>query len=256
MQIAARQSFLTGRAGPSTPTARDYVQDGLVAMWDGIENAGWGVHDANATVWTNLAQDRWHLPCTTAISWQPDHAHGNGSKPYMAGLVGADNAIPLADSRTVEVVAAYTLNNSYPLYGVAFFFTIAESDTSGRHMISDTSGSEKRLFAYCKNNGGQNKYYVNTSADGELLCLQATYPVTSYGPDTFRVNGVAAASTITSENRSTSNGTIIGGSTRTGVIPGKLFGDIYCVRVYSRALTAAEFAANYAIDAQRFGVTV
>lgn len=31
------------------PTASDYVLDGLVAMWDGIENAGWGVHDENAT---------------------------------------------------------------------------------------------------------------------------------------------------------------------------------------------------------------
>ena len=35
-------------------TAKDYVQDGLIAMWDGIENAGWGVHDTNATVWKDL----------------------------------------------------------------------------------------------------------------------------------------------------------------------------------------------------------
>lgn len=35
-------------------TAKSYIQDGLVAMWDGIENAGWGVHDANATVWRDL----------------------------------------------------------------------------------------------------------------------------------------------------------------------------------------------------------
>ena len=26
-------------------TAKDYAQNGLLAMWDGIENAGWGVHD-------------------------------------------------------------------------------------------------------------------------------------------------------------------------------------------------------------------
>ena len=36
------------------PTARDYVQDGLIAIWDGIENAGWGVHDPNATEWKQL----------------------------------------------------------------------------------------------------------------------------------------------------------------------------------------------------------
>lgn len=28
-------------------SARNYVQDGLVAMWDGIENAGYGVHSDN-----------------------------------------------------------------------------------------------------------------------------------------------------------------------------------------------------------------
>lgn len=37
------------------PTAKDYVQDGLISMWDGIENAGWGVHDPNATVWKDLS---------------------------------------------------------------------------------------------------------------------------------------------------------------------------------------------------------
>ena len=36
------------------PTARDYVQDGLVAMWDGIENAGWGVHDTTIVGRRNL----------------------------------------------------------------------------------------------------------------------------------------------------------------------------------------------------------
>lgn len=38
-------------------TAADYIQDGLIVMWDGIENAGWGVHDNNATVWKNLLGD-------------------------------------------------------------------------------------------------------------------------------------------------------------------------------------------------------
>ena len=51
--------MLGARIGPwrddaKIPTARDYVQDGLIAMWDGIENAGWGVHDPNATVWKDL----------------------------------------------------------------------------------------------------------------------------------------------------------------------------------------------------------
>ncbi len=47
---------LTAQAAASAKpvTARSYVQDGLVAMWDGIENAGWGLHDNNATNWVDL----------------------------------------------------------------------------------------------------------------------------------------------------------------------------------------------------------
>jgi hypothetical protein len=51
-QLAA--GFINSRAILPPPTARDYVQDGLIAMWDGIENAGWGTHDPNATEWKDL----------------------------------------------------------------------------------------------------------------------------------------------------------------------------------------------------------
>lgn len=53
MMIGARVGAWA-KSGGGVPTARDYVQAGLVAMWDGIENAGWGVHDPNATVWKDL----------------------------------------------------------------------------------------------------------------------------------------------------------------------------------------------------------
>ena len=35
-------------------TAKDYVQNGLISMLDGIENGGVGVHDTDAHIWTNL----------------------------------------------------------------------------------------------------------------------------------------------------------------------------------------------------------
>ena len=48
-----------------TITAKSYVQDGLIAMWDGIENAGWGVHDMNATMWKDLTGNGRDLPLST-----------------------------------------------------------------------------------------------------------------------------------------------------------------------------------------------
>ena len=35
-----------------------YITDGLVAWWDGIWNAGLGVHDSNATVWRDIIGGR------------------------------------------------------------------------------------------------------------------------------------------------------------------------------------------------------
>ena len=63
MLLGVRQFFATHKAAPPGLTARDYVQDGLVAMWDGIENAGWGEHDATATTWKDLVGN---MDCSTS----------------------------------------------------------------------------------------------------------------------------------------------------------------------------------------------
>ena len=34
--------------------ASAYVQEGLIAMWDAIENVDWGIHDSSATTWKDL----------------------------------------------------------------------------------------------------------------------------------------------------------------------------------------------------------
>ncbi len=35
-------------------SAKSYVQNGLDAMWDGIENVGWSMHDENSQEWVDL----------------------------------------------------------------------------------------------------------------------------------------------------------------------------------------------------------
>ena len=51
-------------------TALSYVQDGLVALYDGIENAGVGQHSENTTTWVNLAGDAaLDGTCTNLLAW-------------------------------------------------------------------------------------------------------------------------------------------------------------------------------------------
>lgn len=45
LMIAA--ALLCGASAAQAAGSASYVQDGLIACWDGIENAGAGVHDGN-----------------------------------------------------------------------------------------------------------------------------------------------------------------------------------------------------------------
>lgn len=52
--IAARGTMLGGAHAWTNP----YITDGLIAMWDGVWNAGGGVHDAEATTWLDIVGGR------------------------------------------------------------------------------------------------------------------------------------------------------------------------------------------------------
>ena len=45
-------------AWATTYTSASYVQDGLIAQWDAIDNEGTGTHNPNATVWKDLKGNR------------------------------------------------------------------------------------------------------------------------------------------------------------------------------------------------------
>ena len=47
-------AFCLAVAHATTYTSASYVQDGLIAQWDGIDNAGTGVHDPTTNVWKDL----------------------------------------------------------------------------------------------------------------------------------------------------------------------------------------------------------
>ena len=81
MMLGARTGAWS-KSGGGVPTTRDYVQDGLIAMWDGIENAGLGVHDPSATVWKDLSGNGYDLSCFNSYEWLDSAVKlSGGSRP-------------------------------------------------------------------------------------------------------------------------------------------------------------------------------
>ena len=75
--------------------ASSYVQDGLIAQWDGIDNAGTGVHDPESTVWKDL-RGSLDMTLTANGSW------GSGAYLNVSGC-SAKGTSATPSYKTIEI---------------------------------------------------------------------------------------------------------------------------------------------------------
>lgn len=215
-------------------SARSYVKDGLVAMWDGIENAGWGLHDASATTWKDLIGTR-DATLSGTYSW--------GDKYWDVQSVSGQGlarwyGMYLPFDQTWEIAIHPSASTSYGRM-------VAEGPDVASPVI--LNGHVDRVYVY--------GYNVDTGSlvDGldNLGAHLHTIVHPSGGPLNYYVDGSSVWNREASGN---STGTMYGYFANRSDYGRGLDAKYYCVRLYDRALTAAEIAANYAVDAQRFGI--
>lgn len=220
-------------------TAKNYVQDGLIAMWDGIENAGWGVHDPNATVWKDLSGTENDLTLWPdgRETWEPQ-ALANASSTADTPCFATMNHDP-RQFATIEVVFrndAVTLTRD-----VIRPFEVPDSEWHGFLVYPS------KLSVGYGSSGAMNYLPIT----GDIVSASATFAsATSQIIDDARING-SGVSLTSNWSRTKYDRFVVGGR----IAPGAPFiGAIYCIRLYSRALTTAEIAANYAVDKERFNL--
>ena len=228
-------------------TSASYVQDGLIAQWDGIDNTGMGVHDPDAKVWKDLAGN-YDLTLLPKGGWSAD---GRSLTVYGASAV-CSNSLPAY--KTIEVVYKMKTPGGRLLFcsgGTSqvsdFRFVVFNRDgeTSGLtgyfsgawkvpapHVIWDSfDPSTVRSMAATYNNGEAYAEHGNVSA--------------VYADGVARDDGSADTSWGLGDGH-----IMIGDRAEAGEYP--WFGEVYTIRIYSRALSAEEIAANHAIDEARF----
>lgn len=203
--------------------AKDYVQGGLVAMWDGIENAGWGTHDPNATVWTNLV--------TGGASANVGDRTWGDSWLETTGTLDLNLSDNEPNSRTMEVV-----------------FQTASSDVQNVIMsmytrrVIGTAGTSIGIAPY-------SAIPVDT-VSGRVWSVAVVYPNESNTPDAAYINGLVNTDRTSGNfTNPVSSGIRIG-----GYYSNPFGGKVHCIRLYSRQLASAEIAHNYAVDKERFSL--
>lgn len=225
MQRAARTAAWT----KSGYTAKDYVQDGLIAMWDGIENAGWGVHDPNATVWKDLSGNGNDLSLVNVGIESKSMRFSAGSYATRNELSETVNS----DGITWEVVANIENTGDFIIFNF------------DKHLCAEFGRYRNILIATpsaLPNGIGLNEltipyvYFKHAAYIGRSIFLDGDSKTTG------KVNIWTVYKTCIVGNR------IKGGNYQ-------LLGTVSALRLYNRAISESERSANYAIDKARFGLT-
>lgn len=230
MMIAARNAFLMSGGAP-TPWQNPYITDGLVAMWDGEWNAGGGVHDATATTWADLAGSVGDAVFNRTGATFGDMAvnFNNTTSRLQSPVYSISNMV-----LTMELVARRTGGASRGEIGALW-----ENPWFG---INLRNANVRFTF------GTDIDYYRNVSE-------AQTYTLIRYSGDNRFYAGATLLGTSNLGITPMNTGKLGIGAWQSSVSSiTKVSGDIYSIRLYSRALTAAEVAANYAVDAARFGL--
>lgn len=237
-------------------TAKDYVQDGLIAMYDGIENVGYGQHSVSSTIWVNLAGTGWDgdigrrvvieknavlLDGIRGVESAVTIGKGWFGKPSkitiecmiqpMGWNYRGENGDVAAFGGTEATTGGFTLwaNNSYQVHGCCM-------------QVRDAEKTMRIAYPYSMSSDMGGVWHIGLTMDGEegiSYANGAAYDFKSMGELVY--------------TRAENYDFFIGGD-YWGPVEYNFNGRIFFVRVYDRALSADEIAYNHAVDVERFNV--
>lgn len=220
-------------ASANTPyTSEDYVQSGLVAQWDGINNAGTGVHDSNTSIWKDL-KGNLDLTLTANGGW----TNGNA---LVANGIAAKCATAAPDYKTIEVVFRRTRDDGRVLFSGGAVNQFVVFDNAG--------GGTNNLYYSGVKNTPLCKYEFNAT---EIRFAAARFDDAGAVSGIY-MDGESVATLPKPDTWTASEGISVGGRYRSGYQPYAWYGEVYAIRLYNRCLTAYEMAHNYRVDCKRF----
>ena len=228
-------------------TALSYVQDGLVALYDGIENTGVGQHSDNASTWVDLTGNGNDGACANELSWSDcGWSVSGGCKP-----------VTVASTQLSKTL-------STGVFSIQFACT-----------PQTPRDSSKRMCYFGQYSGVAGDVNVEKTADNQVrlyrnTMLGATYdwkssgktymPAGSFASVSYAMSTNAGALYVGGDKKETKMADFITSRTNTTSIiggevnrPNFAFSGTYnAFRLYNRVLTAEEMKLNAMIDDARF----
>ena len=209
----------------------DYVRDGLINYFDGINNAGTGTHDDSATVWKDLA-GTCDMTLTDNGSWNAGH---NGLVVNGRSAVAAKT---VSNYKTIEVVYKMTRKDGSILLSTG---------TKNRYVLFDTNGT-------CEYFDGEKETLMipRTFDASAIRASAAVYNDAGNAVGSVYAEGIQEKNDIKHTNTWGIYQNLLQLGSRSSNNDWPWYGEVYAVRMYDRALTAQELAYNHRRDLVRF----
>ena len=232
-------------------TSASYVQDGLIAQWDGIDNQGTGAHDPTATTWKDLKGSN-DLTIAGGL-----HAEGRNAE-WRRGICLYFDNVKLGKAAAYGAAAATTYKTIEVVYKRTSFLgrILFWGGTQTRYVVFDQAALNpsgvKEQFDKAYFDGTKSTKYV-TAHCYDPTSLVATYDGNNTVADIYYDGAEKVTDLLTNPWSPGDNRVTLGfRSVDTAGANYGWAGEVYAIRLYSRALTAEEIARNHAIDVRRF----
>ena len=247
-----------------------YITDGLVLWYDGIWNAGVGVHDSSATIWKDISSSGNDAVLSTngVTTYGTAGWEANGYQFFRNAWFETVAGQSFGDTFTIQTVGAFS-QSAPNLCNFPMLFYGSADGSATLQMYWNNSANSKRAFLLADRftgaSGGNDsgRPYITSAWAGRYLTSVLEKTV-SGGRDAWIFEGT--------EYPTAHPGYVAGGSSSqdftnatkwaVGSIPSTVVsserrdrlytGMINAVRVYSRKLSSAEIAQNRAVDEARF----
>ena len=232
-----------------------YVTDGLLAMWDAVDNMGIGSHVPDATTWRDLAGNHPDMTFTAAptigATYYDLSAGGCGTPAADIGAALNDGTV------TIEIVC-----NVHSLVNDSTLFACVDGTNTSTHAagnrivwVRHTSGY---AVACCEYKETEYHSLCNVDPDyGTFKSYVFGFNRTDAPNGCVIITNCAWAATVNSVEKKKGNAVDAWFSLAQRVCAAGASAAIsdlriHCVRIYNRTLTNSEMAANLAVDRERF----
>jgi len=235
------------RADAPKLSARSYIADGLIGLWDGVYNVSAdGAHDPTATEWTDLSGKSPAIPVPTEAAFASDglttkRAYGSipsTSTAILSAMAATNYSVEVAYEMTADSSSASVFSRLVTLGNDDYWVGVSGGDSRlGFSPVHDKWGGGLTRTAKAEPNvTGQHSF--SCAQNGGSICIRAD------GTNVFsEVIGTAQAIQSLGHGFRFNRGWYedVG-----------LDGTYHSLRIYDRALSEDEKAINLSVDRVRF----